>query len=312
MKNPTQRTFVFKSFFALFMLCICGGGNLIYGQCDPSNYYDFEEWGENIKFDCETNTNNNCEVLPSLLPEPSDYVTEPGSNEMLPDLIISAWAMSNPNLNDVPGYVFQNNIDEIPAGKENMYNTFNGTYLLGINTTMTNVGLGPFEAERTNELWCCGDWETCREEWLLENPGSTGLTDLELFNYCCEPLTSGICTSEKPYTLEKIKQHIYCKDCESGEDIGTTAITQNPDAVTATETPFPMLGLSHAEHGDHFHINDYVEVSLRKRPASSSPNYNEPLEWEVVGTSKKISFCLSNGFECICQEPFYGLVLPSP
>ncbi len=56
----------------------------------------------------------------------------------------------------------------------------------------------------------------------------------------------------------------------------------------------------HPSHG-HFHVDDWSDFSLREE--GQDPN---PLNWPIVGTGRKISFCLSDGVTCT-TNPGYCL-----
>lgn len=65
-----------------------------------------------------------------------------------------------------------------------------------------------------------------------------------------------------------------------------------------------MTVVYHPQHG-HIHTENWIEASLRKRPDDpADPNYNQPLNWDIIGNTQKISFCLVNSATCVCSDPW--------
>ena len=78
--------------------------------------------------------------------------------------------------------------------------------------------------------------------------------------------------------------------------IGGVGVAIEESIVNTTNL---ITGAYHAEHS-HFHVDDWVTISLRRRPASTHADYNNPLNWTVVGTSQKLSFCLVESSSTFC------------
>ncbi len=137
--------------------------------------------------------------------------------------------------------------------------------LLRVATTMINIGEGPIEFKRTGEYFCCPDGQDCY------------------------PISPGD-ECEEDHTRERLEQIIYTK-------VGNSMLEQIGDE-TELYVEF------HESHG-HMHVDDYAELSLRKRdPSFTGFDANDPRTWETVGASSKISFCLSENANVIGQWPF--------
>ena len=110
--------------------------------------------------------------------------------------------------------------------------------------------------------------------------------------------TNGLPLDENSDEDEIIKQVIYKKPAASGTMIED--ISMNTNTVT---------GAYHDEHS-HFHVNNWVDLSLRKRPTNSTDlNYNNPAQWTIVGTANKLSFCLVESNMAVCSNRYSMLDL---
>lgn len=98
---------------------------------------------------------------------------------------------------------------------------------------------------------------------------------------------------------EIIKQVIYKKPA-GGSGTMIEDISMNTNTVT---------GAYHGEHS-HFHVNNWVDLSLRQRPSNpNDPNYNNPAQWQIVGTANKLSFCLVESNMAVCSNSYSMLDL---
>ncbi|OWY26023.1 hypothetical protein BVG80_00690 [Sphingobacteriales bacterium TSM_CSM] len=172
-----------------------------------------------------------------------------------PDLVVSPWMAQN--------------------GDQSLTIDFFTLKLL-LNTSVANIGSGPFEVERKGEYFCCPI-------------GAVGVTGCESINYPSESCPDGF------ELKEKLKQIIYKKPQPpvSGDWLMGYEDNEN-DAMTV---------IYHPEHG-HLHTENWFVTTLRKRPDMSDPNYDEPLNWETVSDVQKISFCIVNGKSCVCARPY--------
>ncbi|MBP7533125.1 MAG: T9SS type A sorting domain-containing protein [Chitinophagales bacterium] len=98
---------------------------------------------------------------------------------------------------------------------------------------------------------------------------------------------------------ERIHQVIYKKP------VGGSGTIIEDETANANE----ITGAFHAEHG-HFHVNNWVDVSLRSRPAPGTTDYNNPANWTtILGTSNKLSFCIVESNTPTCKHQYSMLDL---
>ncbi len=181
----------------------------------------------------------------------------------LPDLTISSWGLLNYGSNSEnkgPRIVNENEIE--------------------IDTALPNIGKGPVEMESLNEYYCPTD---CQNEFDCNCPNdSSPILGVDGVYYCLvsDPLEclSNVSSTSIVNSVDGVKQSIKQNIIKRNEDGSFDKVEYKLDGVFQTY---------HFGH-EHFHMDSYVSVTLRKKDESLC----NPLDWPIYSEYSKIGFCL--------------------
>lgn len=109
------------------------------------------------------------------------------------------------------------------------------------------------------------------------------------------------------------------EDIVDGKQLIQQVIYQRRVDITETDTTCGMMfrkntangqtfSIYHSQHG-HMHINNWVELTLRKRPTNGNMDAST---WPLVAGGTKVSFCIISGRNCICQNPYLATDISDP